>query len=189
MARLSRRRHLAQVVVKAKDITGALTDISRVLSSQGVDIRQSTAFAIEKEGYFIYNAFVWLTKEEHRLEDVEKKLRGSSYVLDVITKDGVEGSVVDTVAFPPQFAGARVVMLETTALVNMFDSLQNLFGTGGAVIIQQQGFSYGRAQAADLAKTLTRPYMIKNYKYGLMMLMATGWGIPAVLARTPTSRR
>ena len=99
----------------------------------------------------------------------------------MITKDGGEGSGVDTVAFPLQFAGARVVMLETAALVNMFDSLQNLFGTGGAVIIQQQGFSYGKAQAADLGKTLTRPYMMRNYKYGLMMLMATGWGIPTVL--------
>lgn len=181
VARLSKRRHLAHVVVKAKDITGAMSSISQILSSEEVDVRQSAAFAIEKEGYFIYNAFVWFKKEGYRPQDLTKKLRTSSFVLDVVVKDGVEGSVVDTVAFPLQFAGQRVVMLETRALKDMFEKMESVFGTGGSVIVQQEGFSYGRAQAAELAKVLTRPYMIRNYRYGLMMLMATGWGIPTVL--------
>jgi predicted hydrocarbon binding protein len=181
VATFSRKRRLAHVIIKLKDVTGAMANILAITAREGVDIRQSSAYAVPKGSYAVYNSFVWLRKEGYKLEDLVKKLEASPYVLGVQAKEGVEGSVVDTLAFPFQFAGTRVVILETQGVVDMFEALQSVFGTGGSVIIQQQGVSYGKAQAVELAMTLTRPYMIRNYQYGLQLLMATGWGSPEVV--------
>ncbi|MDG6909428.1 MAG: hypothetical protein JRN08_03575 [Nitrososphaerota archaeon] len=181
IARVSKKGHLAHVVIKAKDVTGAMASISAILASEGVDVRQSAAFAVDREGYYVYNAFVWLTKKGYPLEELVAKLKASQFVIEVQAREGVEGSVVDTLAFPLQFEGTRAVMLETRALVSMFEALGSVLGTGGAVLLREQGYNYGKSQSADMAKTLTRPYMVRNYRYGLMMLMATGWGVPKVL--------
>ena len=181
VATFSRKGRLAQVVIKAKDVSGAMADISSKISGEGFDVRQSSAFAVPDGKYFVYNAFVHMPDEGHSLDDLVKKLTASKHVLDVKANEGVEGAVVDTIAFPLQFAGTRVVILGSQAIVNMFGALEKVFGTGGSVIIQQQGMSYGKAMAEELGKTLPRPYMIRNYKYGMQLLMATGWGIPTVI--------
>ena len=181
IARFSRKKRLAQIVIKAKDVTGAMAEISSILTSQGVDVRQSSAFVVERERYYVYNAFVWLTKEGYRLEDLVAKLRASNYVLDVVAKEGVEGSVTDTIAFPLQFSGERVVVLETRAVADMFEALDKVFGSGSSVIIKEQGFNYGRAMTAEMAKLLTKPYMVRNFRYGMELFKATGWGIISVL--------
>lgn len=181
VARFSRKKRLAHIVVKAQDVTGAMAEISMILASEGVDVRQSAAFAVERGGYYVYNAFIWLTKKGYKLDNLEAKLRASKYVLQVQAEEGVEGSVIDTVTFPLQFEGERVVLLETIAVANMFDALEGVFGSGGSVIMKEQGFSYGKAMAAKMAQTLTRPYMVRNFSYGIELLRATGWGIPTVL--------
>lgn len=182
IARFTRDKRLAQIVVKFKDVTGSLSDITRITGSEGVDIRQSVAFTVSRERYAVYNAFVWLPREDYRLEQLVEKVKASPFVLSVQARDGVEGSIVDTLTFPIQFAADRVVLVEISSLTSMFDELEKVFGSGGAVIIYQQGVSYGKAICAELAKTLTRPYMVRNYRYGLNLITAMGWGVPTVLS-------
>lgn len=181
VARLSRTRRLAQVVVKLKDISGAMADITSITAAEGVDIRQSVAFAVDREGYAVYSMFVWLKLDGYKLEHLVGKLKKSPYVLDVQAKDGVEGAIVDTLTFPIRFAGERAVLLQTSALVEMFEEVERVFGSGGSVIVHQLGVNYGKAISSEMAKTLTRPYMIRNYRYGLNLFSAMGWGIPQVL--------
>ena len=181
VARFSRKRRLAQLVVKLKDVVGAMADINAIMAEQQVDIRQSVTFAVQGKDYAVYNAFVWLKKEGYRLERLVEKLKKSRFVLDVQAKDGVEGAISDTLTFPIRFAGRRAMLIESAALVRMFEDIQGAFGSGGSVIIHQLGVNYGKALSSGLAETLTRPYMVRNYEYGLTLFSAMGWGIATVL--------
>ena len=181
VAGFSRSSRLAHIVLKLKDVTGTMAEVSSILAAEKVSIRQGSTFTVGDGEYGVYDAFVALPGEGYKLEDLVKKLEASSFVLGVQALEGVEGGVVDTLTFPIEFSGERVVLMGTNALVGVFDALESVFGTGGTVIIYQWGANYGRAFSADLAKTLTRPYMTRNFRYGLQLVMATGLGIPKVL--------
>ncbi len=187
VARYSADERLIQLLVKMRDVVGAFADVNRITAGEGVDLRQSVTYSVPKK-YAVYSAFA-AVKKDYELDTLLSKLKESPFVIDATAVDGDDGSVIDTLLFPVNFARDRVVILQATAVVSMFEAIQQTFGSGGSVIMYQLGHHYGRSLFAKLSTTLTRPYMIKHHSYGLRILGATGWGLPTIMSENEALTR
>ena len=178
VGRVEQGARQAQIVIKMKDVVGAVASVNSLMASAKVDIRQSMTFSLPREPIAVYNAFVVLNDPNESLEQVVEKIRLSQFVVEVQAFEGHEGAVVDVISFPVSWQGRRVVILAQYAMARMLDGIRELLGSGGHVILYELGMDYGKELANYFIGRLGREYLIHNYPYWLNVLAATGWGIP-----------
>jgi predicted hydrocarbon binding protein len=178
VGRIEPGARLAQVVVKMKDEVGAMADVNSIIASQKVDVRQSLTYSLPHEQLAVYNAFVSLNDSKVSLNRLVERLEESAFVIEVQAFEGREGAVVDVISFPVNWQGRRVVILAQHAIARMFEGIFSLFGSGGLVVLYEQGMDYGRDLAEHFIRVLGKDFLVRNPDYLLNVLAATGWGIP-----------
>jgi len=178
VGRIEKGARLAQVVVKMKDEVGAVANVNALMAGMKVDIRQSLTYTLPKQPYAIYNAFVSLNDPEVSLDMLVERLEQSNFVTDVQALGGREDTVVDTISFPVNWQGRRVVILSQHAMARMLEGIRSVLGSGGDVILYELGADYGRDIAEYFMGILGKDDLVRIYEYGLNVLAATGWGIP-----------
>ena len=179
IGRIETGKRLAQVVVKLKDEVGAMASINALAASLDVDIRQSATYSLE-DGAAVFNAFVVLNDPKVSLVKLVERLEQSPFAFQAQAFEGHEGVVVDQISFPVNWQGRRVLILSQSATTRMFEAIRTILGSGGEVVLYQQGLRYGRDLSEYFMTRLGRDYLARNYDYGLAVLAATGWGIPEV---------
>jgi predicted hydrocarbon binding protein len=180
VGRVERGERLAQIVVKMKDVIGAVANVNTLIAGLKVDIRQSLTYSLKGDSSAIYNAFVVLNDPEATLEQLVERINQSPFVLEAHAFEGPDGTVVDTISFPVNWQGRRVVILAQPAVARMFDGIRSVLGTGGYVVLYELGIDYGKELARYFMDKLGRDYLLGNYSYWLNVLAATGWGIPDI---------
>ena len=173
---------LAQVVVKIKDVVGSVADVNRVTASLNVDIRQSLSYSVPNENFAMYSAFVQFKDKKVSPEQLTKSLKRSKFVFDAEVVEGSDSLLVDTLEFPVNWAGRRIVLLDQLSMGRMLEKIEAMFGSGGALILYEQGFAYGKGFMATAIDLIGREHIVQTYEYGLEVLAATGWGRPRVLS-------
>ena len=171
------KSRLAHMVVKMKDIVGAVASVNRIVAGLGIDIRQSMTYSVPEEGHAIYSAFLNFNDSKVTSAKLTESLRRSEFVLEARVIEGREGAIFDTVTFPTNWQGRRVVILAQHAMAKMFEHIHSMLGSGGAVLLYEQGMEYGRDLAQFFNDQLGKDYILRNYDYGLNLFAATGWGI------------
>jgi len=179
IGRIETGKRLAQMVVKMKDQVGAMASVSTLAASLDIDVRQSTTHSLD-DGTAVYNAFVILNDPKISLIKLVERLEQSPFVLQAQAFEGHDGVVVDRVSFPVNWQGRRVIVLSQSATTRMFEAIRFVLGSGGEVILYQQGLRYGADLAEYFLSKLDPNHLEKNYDYGIALLNATGWGIPEV---------
>jgi len=169
---------LAQVVIRMKDVVGAVASINTLMASLNVDIRQSITYSVPNESSAIYNAFVEFKDPKVSLNQLVERLGQSIFVLDVKAFEGREGAIIDTISFPVNWQGREVVVLAQHAMARMFEDISSVLGSGGDVVLYELGTDYGKDLAEYFVSMLGRDYLVRNFDYGLNILAATGWAIP-----------
>ena len=134
LGRWNPRQKHAQVLLKIKDEVGAMAEINAIASRLGVDFKQLEAYAVEKEKYAVYNAFVEFKDPKMTADRLIGELGRSRFVLEAHAAPGVEGGIIDTLTFPASWGGWRVVILGQTGMARIFQDIQSTFGSGGDVI-------------------------------------------------------
>jgi len=157
-----------------------MANVTTVMADLTVDILQSATHSLSN-GTAIYNAFVVLNSHSMSANQLVQRLTQSPFVLGVQVAEGRRGAILDTVSFPVNWQGRRVVILAQTAVARMLEGARQTFGTGGHVVLYQQGTDYGRDLAKFFMEMFGREYLIENYDYGVNILASTGWGIPELV--------
>src|SRR5574340_791718 len=140
-------KRLAQVIIQTKDVVGAMAAVSTIMAGLKVDVRQSATHSLPN-GTAVINAFVILKDPSVSTSQLVHRLAQSPLVVNARAIEGRQGAVIDTVSFPVNWQGRRVVIMAQPAMARMFESVRRTFGSGGDVVLFQQGSDYGR----DLAK-------------------------------------
>lgn len=164
-----------------KDEVGAMANVSILAASLKADIRQSLTYTLPNEPYAILNAFVSLRDPEVSLDQLVERLGQSVFVTDVQAFEGREGVVIDTISFPVNWQGRRVVILSQQAMARMLEDIRSVLGSGGDVILYELGTEYGKGIAEYFMGVLGKDDLKRIYEYGLNVLAATGWGIPELV--------
>lgn len=181
VGRIESGKRLAQVVVTMKDEVGAVASVNALIASLGVDIRQSTSYSLAEDSLAIYNAFVVFNNPRVSLIQLVERLEESSFVVKVQAHEGREGVIVDGISFPVNWQGRRTVILSQPATTRMFEAIRFNLGSGGEVVLYQQGSSYGKELAEFFVSRLGNDYLKRNFDYTLGVLAATGWGVPELV--------
>jgi len=161
-----------------KDEVGAVASVNTLMASLNVDIRQSTSYSLPEGSLAVYNTFVVFNDPGVSMVQLVERLKESIFVADVQAHEGRGGVIVDGISFPVNWQGRRSVILSQPAAGRMFEAIRFNLGSGGDVVLYQQGSSYGRELAEYFVTRLGRDYLKSNFDYTLGVLAATGWGVP-----------
>ena len=186
VGRIEAGKRLAQVIVTVKDEVGAVANVNALIASLGVDIRQSMSYSLPDESLAIYNTFVVFNDPKVSLVQLVERLEESAFVTSVHAQEGRDGVIVDENSFPVSWQGRRTIILSQTAAARMFEAIRFTLGSGGDVVLYQQGSSYGKELAESFVARLGRDYLKRNFDYSLGLLSATGWGIPEIVGSKDT---
>ena len=181
VGRIETGKRLAQVLVTMKDEVGAVASVNALVASLNVDIRQSMSYSLSQDSLAIYNTFVVFNDPKVSLVQLVDRLKESSFVVKVEAREGRDGVIVDGISFPVNWQGRRTIILSQTATARMFEAIRFTLGSGGDVVLYQQGSSYGKELAESFMTRLGGDYLKRNFDYTLGLLSATGWGVPELV--------
>jgi len=181
VGRIEAGKRLVQLLVTLKDEVGAVASVNALISSLNVDIRQSMSYSLAQEPLAIYNTFVVFNDPKVSVVQLVNRLEDSHFVVKVEAREGRDGVIVDGISFPVSWQGRRTIILSQNATARMFEAIRLALGSGGDVVLYQQGYSYGKEFAESFLTRLGRDYLTRNFDYTLGLLSATGWGIPELV--------
>jgi predicted hydrocarbon binding protein len=181
VGRIEAGKRLAQVLVTMRDEVGAVANVNSLIASLNVDIRQSMSYSLAQDSLAIYNTFVVFNDPRVSLVQLVDRLKESAFVVKVEAREGRDGVIVDGISFPASWQGRRTIILSQTATARMFEAIRFTLGSGGDVVLYQQGSSYGKELAESFMTRLGGDYLRRNFDYTLGLLSATGWGVPELV--------
>jgi predicted hydrocarbon binding protein len=122
--------------------------------------------------------------EAHSERDTPDLIRNSimsnGAVLDVEVLEGREGMLVDTFHTGLATGAGYIMMIRRQSLTRMLDRVTRLLGSGGEVVLFEEGIAVGKANGEAFMKALGAEKVRKNVDYLRSNLSAQGWGTVSV---------
>lgn len=92
-------------------------------------------------------------------------LRKIPGVTDAHVEGGIDGLLIDT-SYPLQITrGSQALVLDRQQLAGMVDEVREKFGSGGAVLLYDQGLSLGRESWNEFLKLVGRKFAVEHLSY------------------------
>lgn len=165
---------LFQVIVELQNVPGALESVLGVLRGLNLKLLGCSFSVDSTERTGVWSGFV--EDSDHTAPELRQKISSSEHVLDSIVVESKNGLLVDTVHYPLALnTGERAMMIRTEHLGRMLTAMRRQFGTGGNVMLYQEGLFYGKDEVADYIKRLGFGFARSNLKDVLMVYQALGW--------------
>ena len=163
-----------------KDAPGSLATAAAALAKAGINIVASEQARMEGAKTASWGFFA----ESDLPIDVDKTIalvRATGAVVSVRLSEGADGIVVDQGHYPLKYSsGHQAMAFRRENVVDMFERMKKVFGTGANVILYELGVASGesdaRALEASVGKDLTMALLVDlGFLYA-----AEGWGLPDV---------
>ena len=163
------------IVAELVDEPGALAKTLDAIRRQ-VNITSSMTYAIS-DRVAVASIFAYATSPSTTEETLEKAFSKSSYVRDVNVFGSSDGFVIDTFHRGTMLApGQPVVLLPLNGMVDMFQAMIRTFGTGGSVLLFQEGMAIGKQSGSYWRTLLGEKFVRGNIGKLLGLYGLLGWG-------------
>ncbi|MEM0288248.1 MAG: V4R domain-containing protein [Nitrososphaerota archaeon] len=167
-------RKLVQIILNLKNEPGALAEATVSISSWGLNILYCSAYAANEHGFA---DIIAEQRKDCDIISVQQKLESLHSVNKANIKQADQGLIVDSDSYPVMLSsGQSAVILRKELIASMLKSTRDAFGSGGEVIVYQQGKASGKNEALWLIKVLGEERLINNVQYLLRIFGAFGWG-------------
>lgn len=178
------KKSLLMGIVELKDVPGALAGASTVVAKMGINVRIASAYSLSN-GKGIWT-FMGVARTKTDTKKIEKALCASAMVLDCHMKRSDRGFITDTFRFPIRTSSEqRAILLNPKTITSMFSHVKRLFGTGGDVVLFEEGQAVGREVAMAFQQRLGEGRLRELDSEIVGTYMAYGWGILEILERQP----
>ena len=167
-------RRVLLLSVRLNNVPGALMGVLGILTKQRANILGSCSSVETGASTGVWSAFV----EGAKLDPVRlrRQVESSEGVVSAGVVENTNGFLVDSALFPLAWnTGDRAVMMRHRFLNAMFDRVRDAFGSGGEVIIFEEGFAYGSEGWKDLVESVGRDFARSHVEEMLMIYQAVGW--------------
>ncbi|NNN17412.1 MAG: hypothetical protein HKL79_03520 [Thermoplasmata archaeon] len=102
-------------------------------------------------------------------------------VIEAHVEEGIDGLLIDT-SYPLRITrGLQAVVFDRKQLAGMVDEVREKFGSGGAVLLYDQGLALGRESWNEFLKLVGRPFAVQHLSYLGNWHSARGMGRMEVL--------
>ncbi|MDG7012812.1 MAG: hypothetical protein JRN46_01125 [Nitrososphaerota archaeon] len=167
-------RKYFQIVLELENVPGALKSAMEVIHGLDLNILGSFTSADSAARVGVWSGFV--EDGEYTAQDLKRKLGASPAVHDAIVMESNNGFLVDSVHFPVAFNnGTRAIMMGAGAAANMLSTMNERFGTGGNVILHEEGKTYGRELGREYLLRLGADFIMANLEDVVKLYQALGW--------------
>ncbi len=143
-------RKLAEVVIRVKNVKGALAKCSQAVSDADVNMLTGFVTAPNKSPSATLSFFADITDSPGGLSDLKRRLHSLDVIESVDAIAAEDGFMVDKQHFPVQWAGRKAIIMRAEALNEMLNRLWTVFGTGAVTIIDQMAEAMGRHSAREI---------------------------------------
>jgi predicted hydrocarbon binding protein len=162
------------VVVELKNEPGALRSVLDILQGLKINILGSFSSVDPKGDTGTWSAFV--ENSDHTASGLKRRILSSPLVLSAIVTESTDGFLVDSVHFPLTFnTGDRAVLMRSEQLSRMLSVIRKEFGSGGNVILYEEGRAYGKSVGADYLSRLGLKLVESNLPNVMNLYQALGW--------------
>ena len=174
-----KRVYVGSVVLR--NVPEALASVAGALGKEGINVVASELARVEGARTNNWGFFA----EAEGPIDVEKTkalIEGTGNALKVGLAEGADGVVVDRDHYPLRYSsGHQAMSLRRENLVDMFDRVRGIFGSGANLIIYEMGVASGRSDGRALVDSIG-PDLTAAHLLDLAYLYAAeGWGLPEVV--------
>ena len=167
-------RKYFHIVLELENVPGALRNVLEVMHGLNLNILGSFSSVDASAQVGVWSGFV--EDSEHSSWDLKQKLMVSPYVHDAMVVESSKGFLVDGVHFPLAYnTGTRAIMMGAKPLANMLSTVNEQFGSGGNVILYEEGLSYGKETGSEYMAKLGADFIVPNITEVLKLYQALGW--------------
>ncbi len=178
-------KKLFQIVVKITDEPGSLGRVLNLLGTK-VNLVGMTSYAMPGNAAVV-SGFAEVPSQEETAATLRSLIVSSGVALDVEVSEGRDGMLVDTFHTGLETGGEYLMLMRRRALTRMLDVVSKLLGSGGEVVLFQEGMAIGRANGEAFVRSLGAEKVRENIGYLSNNLAAQGWG-RVVAEASPDSR-
>jgi predicted hydrocarbon binding protein len=173
-----KRVYVGSVVLR--DVPGALAGVATALGKEGINLVASESANIEGTRTSSWGFFAE-AEDSVDIGKIRALIEATGYALKIDIPEGADGVVVDRYHYPPKFtSGHQVMMLRREDMVDMFNRIRKIFGSGANVIIYEMGMAAGESDAKELAESMGKERVVGNLLELVYLYLAQGWGLPEV---------
>ena len=171
------KKRFLHVVVQLLNTPGALSDAARLAYSAGLNILAGFT-SIGPDGKIGIWSFFAENTNGMTAEGAVRAISRSAHVRAVRANESDEGLLVDSMHYPLRMTpGREFVGFNRTNVKSMFTKIITTFGTGGIVIIFEEGLSIGRVGGGYLLGLMGRDVLQKKIRLIGNLLSGWGWGL------------
>jgi predicted hydrocarbon binding protein len=168
-------KRLFHIVLHISDAPGSLSSVLNVLGTK-VNLLGTSSYTLN-DGTAIYSAFAEALSPRETAQSLQRDLSRVKSTLEVDVREGQEGLLVDTYHTGISVGGQDYLFLRSDGLKGMFDRIVQLFGTGGEVLLYEQGKAMGSNNAQSVVDEIGIGVVRSKASYLAHMLTAQGWGV------------
>ncbi|HME18740.1 MAG TPA: V4R domain-containing protein [Nitrososphaerales archaeon] len=170
-------RRVFQGSVWLRNVPGALANVTTELARSGANIIATSSSSIPNTDLAEWSFFAEAGVGWAGLKHTQDVLAKSPEVVKCVLKEGVDGTVVDTLHYPLRLStGERALVIEVATFRKMFDRILSDFGPGGRVIIYELGLASGLESNKHFAHVLGSENIAGRVPHLVSLYTAQGWG-------------
>ncbi|MDG6956296.1 MAG: hypothetical protein JRN71_06870 [Nitrososphaerota archaeon] len=167
-------RKYFHIVIELENVPGALRSVLEVMHGLNLNILGSFTSVDSAARLGVWSGFV--EDSDHSAMDLKRRLGASPVVHDAMVVESNKGFLVDSLHFPVTFnTGTRAVMMGAKSLASMLSSVTERFGSGGNVILYEEGASYGRELGQEYLLRMGADFIMANFEDVVKLYQALGW--------------
>lgn len=167
-------KKLFQIVLHISDEPGSLSAVLNILSKK-VNLLGTSSYTLN-DGTAVYSAFAEALSPKVTARSLQRDLGQVKSTLEADVRGGVGGLLVDTFHSGLSIGGENYLMVRGDGLNGMFDRIVQLFGTGGKVLLYEQGKAMGLKNAQSVMDEIGIGMVKAKASYLAHALTAQGWG-------------
>jgi predicted hydrocarbon binding protein len=176
------RARLFHVVLRLRDVPGALADITVSLARNKVNILGGFISGIEDPNEKdktdrSVGLFIEAQNHEMTAQQIKGLIQDSAFASEITVRESNDGLIVDSLNFPLKLSqGQRAIVMRSDVIARSMSEIRRIFDTGGDVMLYKQGFSAGQNDAEELIRVFGEGTILNRIEDLIMLYSSLGWG-------------
>jgi predicted hydrocarbon binding protein len=171
------KKRFVHVPVVLKNQPGALSDVTKKVTELKLNVLSGFTSVEPGKATGLWSSFAECPPGEFDAKDLESAISKSNFVEGVRVVESRGGLLTDSLHFPLRMTpGRRAIGFNPTSIASMFRRVYSTFGSGGVVIVYEEGRAVGRQGGMFLLSALGKETLQSRFETVSDLMSGWRWG-------------